>query len=562
MSCQVEILNSLRANSKKVFAIVAFLFVYTATFALSNERVATPFLKTENGLTRLMVDNKPFVMLAGELHNSTSSSEEYFAPLFPKLKALNLNTLIASVAWEQFEPREGEYNYKQIDALIKHAEANSMKLVVIWFASWKNGKSSYIPLWMKRNQDKYLRVKGKDGEFATEYNGAYADFISTFCENSCRADAKAFAALMKRIKEVDKNKTVILMQVQNEVGLFQDIDYNQVAIDAYNSDVPKKLLDYLGIDKRGSWVEVFGDTPLAKEKFMAWNYATYINKIAERGKKEYDLPMFVNAWVRQSDEELPGRYPNGGPVDRVMDIYKAAAPAIDFISPDIYLMNFKETVAKYHRNDNPVFVPEARIKPENLFYTISEHDALGFAPFGIEGGIGDIVYAQTNNILKQLMPLIINYQGTGKMRGFAKNGDENSDTIQLSNQNIKVVYTSKSAPCFGLIIETAKNQYVVAGMNLRLELTPQTDNQITLIGQIVEGEYDSSGVWKDGRMLNGDEGGGLKFLYVRGTKTSTKQIDETINPNGNVAPDFYSANKEVMITTPCIYQVETYQLNK
>ncbi|MCK9343313.1 MAG: DUF5597 domain-containing protein [Massilibacteroides sp.] len=527
-----------------------------------HQHKVTPYLKVVNGITRMMVDDEPFVMLGGELHNSTSTSEAYFGPLFSGLKNLNLNMVIGSVSWEQFEPTEGIYNYKQVDALIRYADANGLKLTLIWFASWKNGKSSYLPLWVKRNQRKYLRAKAKESTITTERSGLEADFISTFSDATCKADAKAFAALMKHIKQVDKNKVVILMQVENEVGLFQDIDYCKAAQKAYKQEVPQELLDYLKLDKKGTWEEVFGASPLTKEKFMAWHYATYINEVAARGKEEYNLPMYVNAWIMQKPTDLPGTYPNGGPVARVIDIYKAAAPAIDFVSPDIYLPNLKEVIAKYHRVDNPLFVPEARIKPENLFYTIAKHNALGFSPFGIEDGIGDYLYAESNNVLHQLMPQLLLYQGKNKVTAFAKNEEEEDEILSFGDYQLHIHYLSKEEPCFGLLIQTGKDQFIVSGMNVVVTFVPKDKTTVALVGQIVEGTYDKEGMWQAGRMLNGDEGVGLKLLKVKGVDHKTAQYDKAIDPNAPVAPDSYSANKWRTVTTPGIYKVEMYQLKK
>lgn len=546
----------------KILAVINLILILVALPTISKAEVKTPYLKKDKNITRLYVDDKPFVMLAGELHNSTSSSESYFAPLFSGLKNLNLNTVIASVAWEQFEPVEGKYNFSQIDALIKQAELNDLKLIVIWFASWKNGKSNYVPMWVKQNQNRFMRARAKDGGLVKDKQGNYGEFISTLCPNALEADAKAFEVLMRHIKQVDKNKTVIMMQVQNEVGLFQDMDYCSDALKAYSSDVPKQLLDYLKIDKKGNWEDVFGDSPLTKERFMAWSYATYINTIAERGKKIYNLPMYVNAWVRQNEDELAGNYPCGGPVDRVIDIYKAAAPLIDFCAPDIYLENFKETVAKYHSANNPIFVPEARLKPENLFYTITQHDALGFAPFGIEDGIGDFLYSKTNEVLKQLMPIIIANHGSDNMVGFAKNGDERGQTIKLNKQTVEINFLKKNEPCFGVIIERSPNNYIVAGMNCLIEFSSPSDSEITLIGQITEGQYSNSGDWVKGRMLNGDEGWKGKSFRMVGKINYLNETDQTIDLDGFVQPDYYNANRRKTITTPAIYKIKTYQLKQ
>ena len=322
-----------------------------------------PHLKNTGNVVQLIVEDKPFIMISGELHNSTSSSVNYLSSVWPKIKKMNLNSVIASVSWEQFEPEEGVYDFTLVDELIKRARENKLKLCLIWFASWKNGQSSYVPLWVKKDTRRFFRVKTKEGQ--------NIETISPFCDEALKSDAKAFAVLMKHIKEVDFDHTVIMVQPENEVGIFQDIDYNELALQKFEEEVPSQLLSYLKINKdglkeavrsvwkvhgfktTGSWKEVFGDNPYSREFLMAWQYATYINEVVKAGKNEYPLPMFVNAWIVQHDKELPGDYPNGGPVSRVMDIYKAAAPDIDVLCPDIYLPNFKEIVAMYHRQRQP-----------------------------------------------------------------------------------------------------------------------------------------------------------------------------------------------------------------
>jgi hypothetical protein len=119
---------------------------------------------------------------------------------------------------------------------------------------------------------------------------------------------------------------------------------------------------------------------------MAWHYARYCNHIAEAGKAEYNLPMFVNAWIVQPADKTPGDWPSGGPVDHVHDIWRAGAPAIDLLTPDLYLPNFIEMCARYTRGGgggNPLFIPESRagaIGAANAFYAIGQHAAIGYPP--------------------------------------------------------------------------------------------------------------------------------------------------------------------------------------
>lgn len=92
---------------------------------------------------------------------------------------------------------------------------------------------------------------------------------------------------------------------------------------------------------------------------MAWQYATYIENIATAGKAEYALPMYANAALIRPNYE-PGQYNSGGPLPHSMDIWRAGAPSLDFLSPDIYFNEFAHSAAEYTRTDNPLFIPEAQ----------------------------------------------------------------------------------------------------------------------------------------------------------------------------------------------------------
>ena len=320
-----------------------------------------PCLKKQGTTTQLIVDDKPFLILGGELHNSSSSSKSYMAEIWPKLGRMNLNTVLVNINWEQLEPEENVFDFSLVEDVLNNAKKQNLRVIILWFGTWKNGQSSYVPMWVKRDSKRFFRVKTKEGKTI--------ETISPFCEAIQKADAKAFSMLLQYLKNNDKEHTVIMVQPENEVGIFQDFDYNKEALETLNEQVPKALMLYLIEQKEhlqkkmyavwqkqsfpttGNWKEVFGDTPYAKEFLMVWQYATFINDVAKSGKKHLSLPMFVNAWLVQKAEDLPGVYPNGGPVAHVMDIYKAAAPDIDMLCPDIYLPNFKDICVNFHRED-------------------------------------------------------------------------------------------------------------------------------------------------------------------------------------------------------------------
>ena len=531
-----------------------------------NAQKNIPHLAKNGNATQLMVDNKPFLMIAGEVHNSSASTVEYMKPLFPKLKKMNLNSVFVTLAWEQFEPKEGIYDYTLVNAIIKNAKENNLKVCLLWFASWKNGESSYTPMWVKKDTKRFFRVKTKEGK--------KIETMSPFCEATKKADTKAFAALMKHIKEVDTDQTVILMQPQNEVGMFQDIDYNDISLELFEKEVPKTLMDYLKKNKKnletyitkawsknkyktkGTWKEIFGDTPEAKTFFTTWQYATYINNVAKAGRAEYNLPMMVNSWIVQKPEDLPGVYPNGGPVSRVIDIWKAAAPDIDIQSPDIYLENFKEIVAMYHREDNPLLVPESTSEVGRAFYAFGEHDAICYSPFGIEDAADNFLFTKSYEVLTEVQHLIKKYQGTGNMVGILKEGNETFRDVFMGDYKVKVMYEKPNEPSFGIIIQEDNNEFIVIGMNMSIYFTSEVKKNIGYIGQALEGRFENE-IWVTNRMMNGDETYHNSRLRVFGRtfKTENEIVKETKKEG---EPDAYSPATKKIITTPGIYKVFTY----
>ena len=199
---------------------------------------AAPHLEKRGDATQLIVDGQPFLMLSGELHNSSSSSLEYIKPIWPQLRAMGLNSVVTPLSWELIEPEEGKYDFALVDGLLEQARENQQRVVFLWLASWKNGMSSYAPVWVKRDARRFPRVieHGSEVEILTPMSAATRD-----------ADAHAFAALMRHIKEVDSHDhTVVMMQIENEVGVLGDTrDHSEEANKAFASAVPPELTGYL-----------------------------------------------------------------------------------------------------------------------------------------------------------------------------------------------------------------------------------------------------------------------------------------------------------------------------
>jgi Domain of unknown function (DUF5597)/Glycosyl hydrolases family 35 len=507
---------------------VIFLLLLSLNSARANlsESAQIPHLEKKGPATQLVVAGKPFLMLAGELHNSSASSLEYMAPMWDKLVALRLNTVLAAVSWELVEPEEEKFDFSLVDGLVEQARQHNLHLVFLWFASWKNAVSSYGPIWVKTDLERFWHARNKSGRDTRA--------ISPLCAEAMKADARAFAALMRHIRRIDEGHgTVLMMQVENETGLLgSSRDFLPRANEVFAGPVPAELMTYLvahkdslipelhktweaaGFRSAGSWSEVFGKGLDADEIFMAWHVARYVDYVAGAGKAEYPLPMYVNAWLIQHEGQEPGRYPSGGPVSKVMDIWRAAAPDIDLFAPDIYLPDFKAVCARYTRSDNPLFIPEARRGDEatrNAFWAVAQHDAICFAPFGIEDISTEHPLIRSYDILAQLTPLITKYNGTGKMVGVLQQKPEEKGTeVDLGGCRAQIEYAGKGKAtdklAFGLIINTGPGEYLLAGNYFSVHFSASRGPKRVEIAQVWEGRY-QHGKWIPGRCLNGDETG-------------------------------------------------------
>ena len=354
----------MRIGRLSLFALVFSV----ACLPISNQaqnRNDAPHLGRHGDATQLIVDGKPFLILSGELSNNAATALEPMETIWPKLVAGNLNTVLVGVSWAQFEPEEGKFNYSLVDGVIAKARENHLHIVFLWFGCWKNGTSSYPPYWVKKDFLRFPRIQ--IGEGKTVSVSGPVELLSTLSDATRDADAQAFAALMRHIKEVDGTQhTVVMMQVENEVGVLRDTrDRSPAANRAFAGQVPAELMNYLqshkdtlipefrevwaanGYKKSGTWEEVFGpgkpatlEIPIqttvsllgplehenswqhlhwaSDEIFMAWNYARFLEKVAQAGKAAYDIPMYVNAWLQQPNHAWPGTYPSGGPLRRFM----------------------------------------------------------------------------------------------------------------------------------------------------------------------------------------------------------------------------------------------------
>lgn len=532
---------------KSLFVALAVLSAALVSGCSSGNEVSVsdapaPHLEKHGDATQLIVNGKPWLALACELKNSSSSSREYMEDIWPQLKAIGLNTVIGSASWEQVEPQEGVFDFTAVDDLIEGARAQDLKLVLIWFASWKNGVTSYDPVWVQKDTKRFPLALTKDGK--------QLPILSTLGQESRDADARAYAAMMKHIREIDsEQQTVIMIQMQNEVGLHgYTRDYHPDAVKAFDGPVPAALTKYLAsnFDKlipemreawesqgclmEGSWEQVFGKGDYTDELFMAWNYASYMGYVTEAGKAEYDIPVYVNAWIVQPEDHHPGNYPSGGPQAQNHDVWRAAAPSIDILSPDIYLNDYPGISRMYARGGNPVFIPESRDGHNgaaNAAFTIGEMNGIGYSPFGLDANIdrqSNIPLYEFYKMAGSMADTILKAQAEGRIHGVWLKG---SDPFFVKDSRVmgewKICFelissgmrnggapqlTGGTYPAgaygYAIVIDEGDGRFLFLGSNVRVTFLPASGEGIAGLGKVTEG-YFKDGEWVERRWLNGDE---------------------------------------------------------
>jgi len=479
-----------------------------------------PQLVTRAGEAHLLVDGKPFLIVGGELHNSAGANFGELPGVMKKLSSAHLNTVLTPVYWELLEPSEGKFDFTHVDLALDAARKNNLRLVLLWFGSWKNGQSSYAPAWVKADAKRFPRVLLGDGK--------PIEVLSTFGAESLAADTRAFVALMRHLKERDAQHTVLMVQVENEVGIFgARRDHSPAAETAYAQPAPQQLIDALAHRAqgrgpwngrlKGSWRELFGDS--AEEWFTAWNYARYMNVVAEAGKKEWPLPMYVNAQLPATTERA-GDYPSGGPHAANIPVWQAAAPAIDFQSPDIYWPEFELWRERYAAQGAPVFIPETRpgeLGAVNAIDAIG-NGALGYSPFGVEdlADAKDPV-AKAYAAIQSLMPELLAAREKDAVRGLALHdtSPRSARVVALGgwlfraelarDWSTKALQTKHGAL---LVIETSANEFLVAGKGLNVNISRDPDAGPTSVASglasvdVVERDGEQ---WKRVVRQNGDE---------------------------------------------------------
>ena len=515
-----------------------------------------PQLRKVGPVTQLVVRGKPFLAIGGELGNSTASDLGVLEAAFAKCQRMNLNTVMLPVYWDRIEPEEGAFDFTLVKGAIDRARAHRLRLVYLWFGTWKNSMSCYTPGWVKRDTARFERVKTSAGETL--------EIVSPQCAAANEADARGFAALMRWTRAYDAEKqTVIMVQVENEVGMIPEaMDHSAKSQAAYQSGVPEKLLslaargagaeanalwEKAGRKTAGHWSEVFGNGAQGEEVFSAWQISNYVERVAAAGKEEYPLPMYANAALIRPGYE-PGKYPSAGPLPHLMEVWRAGAPSLSMICPDIYFPNFMEWCERYVRDgnppavsvSNPLFIPEMAATARacgNAVYAMAKFGAIGVGPFSIENVDEEKERRIANcyGMLAGMSDLILKSQREGSIIGlspqigFDWTVDDKPQRGELGGVVFEATFDrpagagdaqATTLPTLGagrweappsvplgaaMIVQVSSEEFIVAGMGVVITFAPADGNGKVGIDRVQEGHFDKDGTWIGGRWLNGDE---------------------------------------------------------
>ncbi len=514
-----------------ILRLVVLLSVALAAAAPAAE---LPRIVSKNGKHAMMVDGEPFLMLTGQVNNS-SNYPSALPKVWPVIRQLHANTVQVPIAWEQVETVEGRFDFSFIDALVREARENDVRLILLWFGTWKNTGPNYTPEWVKTDTRRFPRMKTAEGK--THY------VLTPHSRATLEADKRAFVRLMEHVRRIDPQHTVIMIQPQNEVGSYGlTRDRSAEAERLFAGQVPSALARLKG--KNGTWTQVFG--AFADQAFTSWHMARYIDELAAAGKAVKNLPMYCNAALGDPfDAKSASTSATGGPQWNMIDVWKAAAPNVDFVSPDIYNRDAKAYAAyldHYSRPDNPLFVAETGNAADyaRFFWAALGKAAIGFAPFGMDAtGYSNYplgaktldsetieAFGSKYRLFRPIQRHWARIASTSPVWGAAKGADAADQSADLGRWRVTAMFElwefgerdwtwiktdphpTKGQPVGGMAVaQIGPDEFLVAGSDVRVRfgLAEPGAGENSMMVRVEEGSFAPDGKWVMARVLNGDQ---------------------------------------------------------
>jgi len=489
-----------------------------------------PRVVTKDGRSALFVDGAPYLMLGAQANNSSNYPSQ-LPKVWPMLERLHANTLEIPIAWEQIEPVEGKFDFSYLDALLKGAREHNIRVVLLWFGAWKNTGPSYAPAWVKSDNARFPRMRTSDGK--AHY------VLSPHARTTLDADKRAFTALMQRLKADDPQNSVIMVQVENESGSYRSArDFSPEAQKLFAQPIPQPLAAKTG--KSGTWTQAFGK--LADTAFNAWYVARYVDEVAAAGQAIKNLPMYCNAALSDPFGPAVSGGASGGPDWPVIDVWRAAAPHIALVAPDIYNRDpkaYAKYLDLYARPDNPLMVPETGNAAEyaRFLWPVLGKGAIGFSPFGFDDtgyvnyplGAKELDDATIDAFAAKYRLLAPAARSWARIAfehpvwGAAKMDDAADQTMTFGRWKITVQYDqwqfaerdatwikidprpTKGKPVGGaLVAQLGPDQFLLTGSDVRLRVDDASGGNGMML-RVEEGHFDAQGNWVFERVWNGDQ---------------------------------------------------------
>lgn len=413
--------------------------------------------------TLLNNDGKPFFSVGGQVNNSTTYDTSRLSNSFKYAKELGLNTIAVPIYWNIVEKEKDKYDVSIVNFLLSKAQEYDLNLSILWFGTYKNGASTFVPNYIKEDNETYWPVYSN--------NGLITATLSPLCAATKQRDMLALEKVVDRIVKLDKKHNVIAIQIENEPGILGYArDYSNYANELYKDEVPSELIKLAqtskgilhtfyvenGKKEHSDYLSTFGF--FAPDIFMGYYFAKYINDIAEIVKRKSHYLTYVNVWEKENGDRVPGlSYPSGGPNTNNIDIYKTFAPNIDMLCPDIYNQvrdEFFEHCDIYTREDNTLFIPESvpNISQHQFIYkAIEEYGLTGIHLFGLDTCYDDngltksaIELKDSITILNNASSLICKHQGTKNMKAIYQLDNQSYKVFQMDDYLVKVIFLNNN----------------------------------------------------------------------------------------------------------------------